>query len=286
MKATVNGAEIFFDVEGTGLKVTPTGMKEKPTCVILHGGPGGDHSAYRPWLSPLSEYMQLIYVDHRGTGRSGKVPQETMQIAQIADDLESLRETLGVPKWNVLGCSFGGMWALTYAARHQKSIEKLILLDTTACWKDDWEEVHKTMARWGNDAQRRVYRDVFEGKVGTTAASKAWYKVMLPLYIHNFDPRIAREFQARGKGSPETSQYMWKNVMWDYDVRDQLPGIRVPTMIMVGVHDWVTPISQSRYLAKHIPGSKLVVFRESGHMVYIDENEKFLKNVKQFLKLR
>ena len=58
MKVAVNDAEIFFDVEGTGLKVTPKGMIEKPVCVILHGGPGGDHSAYRPWLSELAQYMQ------------------------------------------------------------------------------------------------------------------------------------------------------------------------------------------------------------------------------------
>jgi proline iminopeptidase len=74
--------------------------------------------------------------------------------------------------------------------------------------------------------------------------------------------------------------------MSDYDLRSELSGIHVPTMIMVGTHDWVTPISQSRYLAKHIPGAKLVVFHESGHMVYIDENEKFLRNMKQFLKLK
>ncbi len=286
MKATVNGAKIFFDVEGTLLKPTPTEMKEKPVCVILHGGPGGDHSSYRPWLAPLSEYMQLIYVDHRGTGRSGKVPQETLKVEQFADDLEALRKTLGIPKWNVLGCSFGGMWALTYAVRHQKSIDNLILLDTTACWKEDWKAIQKTIADWANADQKRVYKDVFDGKITTPKASAEWYKIMLPLYVHHYSAKMGREFLARGRGSAETSAYMWKNVMSDYDLRSELAGIHVPTMIMVGTHDWVTPISQSRYLAKHISGAKLVVFHESGHMVYIDENEKFLRNMKQFLKLK
>jgi len=286
MKAKVNGTEIFYDVEGTGLAVTPSGMVEKPVCVILHGGPGGDHSAYRPWLSELSEYMQLIYVDHRGTGRSGKVPFETLKIEQFADDLDALRESLGFEKWNVLGCSFGGMWALTYAVKYQQKIQKLILLDTTASWKEDWEAIHKTIEEWANKDQKRVYKEIFEGKIGTTEQSKAWYKIMLPLYIHKFDPKIAREFVARGKGSAEVSQYMWKNVMFDYDLRDSLSTIKVPTMIMVGKYDWVTPISQSRYLAKHIPGAKLVVFQNSGHMVYMDENKKFLEATMSFLKLR
>jgi proline iminopeptidase len=286
MKVAVNDAEIFFDVEGTGLKVTPKGMIEKPVCVILHGGPGGDHSAYRPWLSELADYMQLIYVDHRGTGRSGKVPFESLKIEQFADDLDALRETLGIEKWNVLGCSFGGMWALTYAVRHQEKIDKLILLDTAASWKECWEDVHKAVEKMGNASQKRVYREVFDGKIGTADASKKWYGIMLPLYLYNYNPKIARDFQARGKGSPEVSQYMWKNVMFDYDLRAELPKIKVPTMVMVGKHDWVTPISQSRYIAKHIPRSKLVVFQNSGHMVYIDENKKFLNTMKSFLKLR
>lgn len=286
MLAKVNGTEIFYDVEGTGLAVTPKGMVEKPVCAILHGGPGGDHSAYRPWLSPLSEYMQLIYVDHRGTGRSAKVPVETLQIEQFADDLDALRESLGIKKWNVLGCSFGGMWALTYAIKYQQDIKNLILLDTTASWKEDWEDVHKAVEKRGNAAQKRVYRDIFEGRIGSQDESKAWYKIMLPLYIHKYDPKVAREFQARGKGSPEVSKYMWSNVMFDYDVREGLPKIKVPTIVMVGKHDWVTPISQSRYIASHIPGAKLVVFNNSGHMIYIDEHDKFIRTMISLLKLR
>jgi len=79
---------------------------------------------------------------------------------------------------------------------------------------------------------------------------------------------------------------MWKNVMSHYDVRDKLSSIKVPTMIMVGKYDWVLPVSQSRYLAKHIPGAKLVLFQNSGHMVYMEEPDKFLRNVKEFLNLK
>lgn len=284
---TVNGAEIFFDVVGSGLKVTTTAMEEKPVCVVLHGGPGGDHSSYRPWLDPLSDYMQLIFVDHRGTGRSGKVPQESLTPQQFADDVEALRKIMGIRKWNVLGCSFGGMWALTYAVRHQRSIEKLILLDTTASWKENWEDVHRVIAKMGNAAQKHVYKQLLEGTIpGTKEAYREWYKVMLPLYYHKFNAKQAQEEQARARPSVETSHYMWKNVMSHYDVRGKLSSIKVPTMIMVGKYDWVLPVSQSRYLAKHIPGAKLVLFQNSGHMVYIEEPDKFLRNVKEFLDLK
>src|SRR5436309_15195093 len=118
-------------------------MVEKPVCAVIHGGPGGDHSSYRPWFSPLSEELQLVYVDHRNTGRSGKVAMETCTIENFADDLDELRKTLGIDKWIVLGCSFGGMWALTYAVRHEKNLSHLVLLDTTASWKEDWPEAQK-----------------------------------------------------------------------------------------------------------------------------------------------
>lgn len=286
MKAHVNGTNIFFEIEGTSLAVAPDSLVEKPVCAVLHGGPAADHSYFRPHLSPLSDQMQLIYVDHRGTGRSDRVPVETCTIENMADDVEELRKYLGIDNWIVMGNSFGGMWALTYAIKYQQDIKNLILLDTTASWKEDWEDVHKAVEKRGNAAQKRVYRDIFEGRIGSQDESKAWYKIMLPLYIHKYDPKVAREFQARGKGSPEVSKYMWSNVMFDYDVREGLPKIKVPTIVMVGKHDWVTPISQSRYIASHIPGAKLVVFNNSGHMIYIDEHDKFIRTMISLLKLR
>jgi proline iminopeptidase len=70
MLANVNEAKIVFDIEGMGLVPLVATMVEKEACFVLHGGPGLDHSYFKPWLTPLADKLQLVYVDHRGTGRS------------------------------------------------------------------------------------------------------------------------------------------------------------------------------------------------------------------------
>ena len=75
MHVSVNGVRLFFDVEGT--KLVPDGpvMREKPVLLMLHGGPGADHSIYRPAYSALADIAQIVYLDHRGNGRSEDGPR-------------------------------------------------------------------------------------------------------------------------------------------------------------------------------------------------------------------
>ena len=76
MWVQVNGVRLFFDVEGAGLVPDGPRMREKPTVVLLHGGPGFDHSIYKPAFSSLADVAQVVFLDHRGNGRSEAGPQE------------------------------------------------------------------------------------------------------------------------------------------------------------------------------------------------------------------
>ena len=66
MRAKVRDTEIYFDVEGAGLVPDGAAMRERPVGLVIHGGPGADHSGFKPALSPLAEHMQLVYFDHCG----------------------------------------------------------------------------------------------------------------------------------------------------------------------------------------------------------------------------
>src|ERR1700737_3607525 len=118
MHVRVNGVRLFFDVEGA--KLVPDGpvMREKPTLLLLHGGPGFDHSIYKPAYSALADIAQIIYLDHRGTGPREDGPREGWDLAQGGDDGRAFGDVLGIANPIVLGVSFGGMVALAYATRH------------------------------------------------------------------------------------------------------------------------------------------------------------------------
>lgn len=132
MHVSVNGVRLFFDVEGT--KLAPDGpvMREKPTLLLLHGGPGADHSIYRPAYSALSDIAQIVYLDHRGNGRSEDGPQDKWTLAQWGDDVRTFCDIIGIVDPIVLGASFGGMVAMSYATRHPDHPSKLIFISTEA----------------------------------------------------------------------------------------------------------------------------------------------------------
>ena len=96
MYAALNGTRLYFDVEGAGLVPDAASMRQKPQAMIIHGGPGGDHSGFKPALSPLAETMQLVYFDHRGQGRSDRGNPALYTLDQNVEDMEALRQHLGL----------------------------------------------------------------------------------------------------------------------------------------------------------------------------------------------
>jgi pimeloyl-ACP methyl ester carboxylesterase len=117
MRVVVNGTRIWFDVEGAGLVPDGRRMRRRPMLVLLHGGPGFDHSYFKPSHSALSDTVQLLYVDHRGNGRSDYSDPAFWNLAQWADDLRALLDLLEIENPIVLGLSFGGFVAQSLAVR-------------------------------------------------------------------------------------------------------------------------------------------------------------------------
>ena len=284
MRARVNGTELFFDVEGSKLVPDGTTMREQPVCLVLHGGPGMDHTYFRPWLSPLAAQMQLVYVDHRGNGRSARMPNEAYTIENMADDLEQLRLYLGLEQPIVMGNSFGGMLAQVYATRYPHRAGKLVLISTTPSYEFFAEATAIAEAR-ATERQKQVMPMLFEGKVGTEEEFAAWWEVMLPLYFYRYDPVLGAAMLGRTKGNPEVARYMFEREIPHYDVRPRLGTITEPTLVIAGRHDWITPPTQNEEIHRLIPHSDYVVFEYSGHMPFIEEQEGFLAVVRRFLDL-
>jgi len=137
MKIDIGGVKLWFDVEGA--KLVPDGpeMKERPTLLLLHGGPGFDHSHLKPALSELADVAQCVFLEHRGNGRSDRCSPETWNLAQWGDDVYEFCQALGIEKPIVMGVSFGGFVAQSYAIRHPEHPAKLILSSTSATLRRD-----------------------------------------------------------------------------------------------------------------------------------------------------
>jgi proline iminopeptidase len=119
MFVAVNGARLYFDVEGAGLVPDGPKMRVKPTLLLLHGGPGFDHTLYKSAFSALSDVAQIVYLDHRGNGRGSGDDSNTWNLTQWGDDVKAFCDVLGIEKPIVYGASFGGMVALAPPASRE-----------------------------------------------------------------------------------------------------------------------------------------------------------------------
>src|SRR5947209_12279806 len=93
-----DGYEMFVEEVGSGFPL-----------IVLHGGPGLDHTMFRPWLDPLGDELRLLYVDERGQGRSERVDPETVSLEVFARDVDLLAEALRLDRFALLGHSFGAI---------------------------------------------------------------------------------------------------------------------------------------------------------------------------------
>jgi len=284
MYARINGVDLYFDVISSGLEVDFAGDREKPTLFIHHGGPGADHGYFRPWLDSLGEIAQIVYLDHRGTGRSGDAPLETYTIEQMADDVEALRQYLGLGPIILLGHSYGGFVAQVFAHRHPKSLAKLILSHTAPDY-GFWDEAQEIAMRIATPEQKDLFRELFAGTISNQEEYEAWWAACYPLYFRHPDQEVLDQLVARSRGRYEVASYMMANEIPKYDQLPNLPDIAVPTLVMSSAHDWVTPPSQGEKIAGAIPDAQYVLFEDSGHEPFArEEQELYLKTVADFIR--
>ena len=287
MFANVNGIKLFFDVEGAGFVPDGPRLREKPVCFVLHGGPGGDHTGFKPGLSPLAETMQLVYIDNRGSGKTEKGLQSTYNLDNNVEDIEALRKYLGLEKIVLLGQSYGGMVAMEYARRYQENLLGLLLVVTAPSYQFI-EKAKDIVKERGTKEQQEMAQVLWDGAFESAEQQAKYYEVMAPLYSYSYEDtpkaEIAREHaKQRSNRSYEALNEGFAGFLREYDVTEDLPSFKVPTLIIGGKHDWITPIEASILLNEKIPNNRLVIFENSSHGVLKDEHEKFISTVKEFV---
>lgn len=267
--AHLNDTELFYVEVGEG----------RP-CLVMHGGLGFDHTYMHPWLDPLGDVMRLVYYDHRGNGRSGRPPFETLTFEQLCADADALREYLGFEKSSVMGHSIGGIIALEYALRYPERLERLILLDTAPSL-DYWEdEVEDNARRKGATAEQ--LEALSADQDDNEEFVRAW-KLIEPLYFHNYDPDLAERALANTVFSVEANNAQ-ASFLEGWDVTPRLGEIDAPTLVIVGRDDIICPPSQARRLHEGIPNSELVVFERCGHMPHLEEPQAFFGAVSEWFR--
>lgn len=281
MRVVVNGTRIWFDVEGTALVPDGRRMRRRPTLVLLHGGPGFDHSSFKPAHSVLTDTAQLLYVDHRGNGRSDYSDPAHWTLDQWADDLRALFDLLEIENPVVLGLSFGGFVAQSLAVRHPRSVGKLVLSSTAARFRKD-----RAIAAFGDmfGAQARDVADAFWNDPAEAGKVRKYIEICFPLY--NPTPRTEEEM-ARSTFNPAMLAHFFRpdGEGHRFDFRPRLAKLTQPALVLAGALDPVTTMADAEDMVAALPAEhvRFERFPECGHGVSRDAPERYFTILREFI---
>ncbi len=284
MYAQVRGTTIYFDVEGAGLVPDGGAMRQKPEAMVIHGGPGGDHSGFKPAFSPLAKAMQLVYFDHRGQGRSARGDRDLYTLDENVEDMEALRRYLGLGPIVSIGTSYGGMVAMAHAARYPDAVSRLVLV-VTAAHSGFVARAQEIIAARGTPEQKAVCEMLWAGGFQTPEQLQDYYAVMGPMYSRNYDPSAAAAIRGRAIQSPEplNGAFGPDGFLRRFDLRPELSRITAPTLILAGRHDWICAPEFSEEIHQLIPGSRLQIFEASSHSIRVDEPDAMIAAITAFV---
>jgi proline iminopeptidase len=282
MRAKVRDTELFFDVDGAGLVVAGDRMRERPVAFLLHGGPGADHTSYKPMFEPLTELMQLVYIDHRGQGRSARGNPASYTLDNNVADLEALRDYLGLEQIVVIGGSYGGMVGLAYASRYPDRVSKLIVYATAASYQFIPRAKELLQAR-GTPEQIAIAEYLWEGKFESEAQLNDYFQVLGPLYSQTFQPAGAAQAWNRTMLSIDAINVAFGGFLRTYDLRLELLQITAPSLVIGGRHDWICAPEFSVEIAATIPNAQLIMLEQSGHSIRADQPEDLLHAIADFV---
>lgn len=257
--ATVNGIRLAYSEQGTGLPV-----------VFLHGFPL-NREMWTPQRQGLSDRARIVTVDLRGHGESdAPLWQYTME--QFSDDVAGLLDHLGLQSVVLVGLSMGGYIALMFCRRHAHRLKALVLTDTRA--QADTEEGRAGRFQMAQTAYRKgpdAVRDIMVPKLLCPRTLQS-----NPMVVSQVDAMIARMELSGLAGDLMAMASRPDSV-------PLLPSIRCPTLVMVGEQDQPTPVSDARLMSDRIPGARLEIIPDAGHLPNLEQPERFNQALWRFL---
>ena len=276
------GARIFYKTLGSGMPL-----------LLLHGGPGADHSDFLPALEPAGR-CRLVLIDERGSGRSERLKDPRgYTLNHMVQDIERVYiKHLRIRQFIVLGHSFGGILAQAYAVRHPGRVLGLVLAGTgssAACIHRDFRRIRRELPK---ALQSRIEGAAEDGGCEADGAYTRAYAAAsaqaLASYMYAKSP--PRRFKHPPPLGMDVLREMWvrrsdfriDGNLKGFDFTDSLSRVKAPALVIIGDRDMVSTESADLTRAS-LPRATLVVMAECAHMMYIDQTALFNRLLAEIL---
>ncbi len=272
----INGTRLFVHREGSG-----------EPAIVIHGGPILDHGYLQPYLAPLGDELELVFYDQRLSGRSdGVVDSASVRLDTFVDDIEALRQALGLERVHLIAHSWGALLAMKYATAYSGRLRSLVLLDPMAPAAALWQEEERALV-----ASLLPQDTAGGGALRATEAFAAREPAAMEAVLrHSFrsqfrDRSMSEELDFHiGEDYLERSRQfgLMTGDLASFDLMEALLDIDVPTLILYGEDEPGAAIGGDA-IARAIPGAQRVTIPATGHFPFVEQPEAFLDAVRAFL---
>lgn len=260
---TIDGTAIHYLHTGpTTLPDVPPALDAGRLFVLVHAA-GSTATLWRRQLALLANGHSAVAPDLPGHGRSGGIAG-LESIEAYADFTAAFARALRLRPFILVGRSMGGAIALSFAARHPERLQALVLVCTAAGFSFPAEQLatHRDVVR--GRLPQQFTTETFSPATGPDVMREAWTEQV------KTDPRV---------------RYTDLLACQAFDGRALLPRIRVPTLVVAGRDDGVTPVACSEELVAAIPGARLEVIEQAGHQAPLEQSEVFDRTVGRFVEV-
>lgn len=273
-KVDVGECKLYCEVEG-----------DAAPLVLLHGGPGATHHEFHPHFSRASDSANVIYYDQRGCGQSDAEPgPDGYSVEQAANDLEKLRQRLGIDRWVVLGHSYGGLLAQVYATKFPDRVSGLVLVSSSLAMS-----VRGRSPRWPGYLSNEERVKIGEvRRHGELSVAQQIYNAFLngdwkrQNFYRPTREEIARQAVYGWKPAPGFRDAMGRSIA-QIDLKGAFDRCPIPTLIIEGTYDLSWNTDKPEILHKNHPQANLVMVDLAGHSPFADSPARFFGTLRKFM---
>jgi len=270
----IGNGRLFYEISGEGYPL-----------VLLHGA-WASHQWWRWQVPEFSKHYRVIALDARGHGQSTPL-EKVYSVGGFVKDLYIALKSLGVEKPILIGWSMGGIISMQYCMDHPENVKALILVATRGHKNPGLklrvlkQYIQTQINLMATLAAPRAYDP---SEPDTSALPESWLKREVKKMLSPHAPREVYDWVLSDlKEHPRKHYFEVIRSLWNWKADKKLKEISVPTLILVGEEDVLTPPRFSQFLHEGIPNSKLVIFEKASHYLALERHEEVNKEMLTFL---